>query len=790
MTNAEIIELAKERFKEIYDFEGTQRREMEDDLYFAKVDQWDKDVRAGRSVDGFERPCLTIPRLDQYLDYVNNQQRQNRPAIKVAPIDDGAQEKHAKNRQGLMKNIQYKSKSDLAHQIMFENATNMGRGHCIVNTEYVSPSSFDQEIVVDPVPDPLRIFMDARRTRPDYSDCKFGFYLESMSKKQFDKEYKGKHPSPWESVDMDDIWVSTGDVVIVQYWCLEEVRDELLLIETEVDGQLIQVKKLKSEIDGKVSDDMILNRRKVKRPQWMWYKMTGQDILEKRELLCKEIPIITMVGKEGTYKGEWYCYGLTRRMKDSCRMYNYVSSTEIEYLDTYSKAPYIGAVGQFEGLEDEWAESNITPTPFLRYHPTDIQGTPVPPPQRNTPPAPNSAHIQQKQEIIQDMNAISGLNQASFGMQTNETSGVAIRERKLEGDNASYHFNDNFGYALTHEGRVMNHMLDKVYDVDRVISIMGEDDEVQTMKLGEKYKGEEFSLGDGDFSVIVELGPSYATMRQESTAAMIESARYIPAIGQASPDLIIKQMDWPMKDDIADRTKKFLEATMPPGITSPRMDEKDEKAAMAMQIQQAQQAAQQMQQQMQQMAQQLEALNQEKIKAESMKAQNEQQKLQLQNKQIDLEAQIKAREIDIKAESVKVDAMKVDLQEDTKLQIAGMNNQSTDERVLLQEQLKAESETKRLQAEIQKAQMQIDANNRQLVENDHQEYRDTTKKEMDGIKESIANINIEPKTETKVESSGPEQINVNVVMEPQKAGKKTIKKTSEGNYEVLPGDDK
>jgi len=392
MTNADILKLAKERFKEIADFESTQRSAMEEDNRFAMVDQWEDRARKNRSIPGFQRPTLTVSILDSYLNYINNSNRQNKSHITVSPVDEGAQEIYAKNRQGLLKHIQYESKSEIAHQTMFECAVRMGRGHCIVNTMYVNEESFDQKITVDAVPDPLRIYMDVRRTKSDYSDCRFGFFLGTDDKEDFKKEHPNLETASWEGTNVTNMTVHKNDMITVQYWVKEEKNDELLLIEQEVDGQLVQTKILKSKLDGKVDPEQILESRKVKRPVWMWYKMTNTDIIDKRELVCREIPIVTMIGVEGRHKGELILYGLTRRLKDSCQIYNYLSSTEMEFLDISVKSPYIAAVGQTEGI-DEWLTANSTAHPVLRYHPIGPNGTPLPPPQRITPPQPSMAHL-------------------------------------------------------------------------------------------------------------------------------------------------------------------------------------------------------------------------------------------------------------------------------------------------------------------------------------------------------------------------------------------------------------
>src|SRR5437764_2679162 len=50
--------------------------------------QWDSAVLAQRKADG--RPSYSINRIPQFLRQVTGQQKQNRPAIRISPIGDGA----------------------------------------------------------------------------------------------------------------------------------------------------------------------------------------------------------------------------------------------------------------------------------------------------------------------------------------------------------------------------------------------------------------------------------------------------------------------------------------------------------------------------------------------------------------------------------------------------------------------------------------------------------------------------------------------------------------------------
>jgi superfamily I DNA and RNA helicase len=114
--------------------------------------------------------------------------------------------------------------------------------------------------------------------------------------------------------------------------------------------------------------------------------------------------------------------------------------------------------------------------------------------------------------------------------------------------------------------------------------------------------------------VAISNGPSYATKRQEALESMLQLTKAYPQVAQFAGDLMIKNMDWPGADEIAERIKK----TIPPDIT---MSEKDKQSI---------QIPPQIQQQLQQMGQMVEQLTQQLHAAQD---QIEQKEKELQSKE-------------------------------------------------------------------------------------------------------------------------------------------------------------
>jgi len=172
-----------------------------------------------------------------------------------------------------------------------------------------------------------------------------------------------------------------------------------------------------------------------------------------------------------------------------------------------------------------------------------------------------------------DIKSTTGLFDASLGARSNETSGVAIGRRDRQGETANYHYIDNLNTTLRHVGRCILNMWPKVYDGTRTMQIMGMDGKVKSVEVNkptveqdETGQAVEKLMNDmssvANYGVTISVGPSYDTLRQEAVDGMIQTAKSWPKLMDIAGDKVVRSMDWPMSEEIADR----IEKTMPPEL--------------------------------------------------------------------------------------------------------------------------------------------------------------------------------------------------------------------------------
>ena len=581
----DILAVARSRLTmAISAFSDTREDELDDlRFYAASPDnqwQWPADVLQTRgAVQGQTinaRPCLTINKLPQHVHQVTNEQRMNRPGIKVIPADDEADVDMAEVFNGVIRHIEYISDADVAYDTACENQVSFGEGYIRLLTEYCDEDTFDQDIKIARIRNSFSVYMDPMIQDPTGADARWCFVTEDLTKAEYERMYPDAAPiTTLMSLGVGDQsiaqWINENTIRIAEYFYIEYEKHTLNLYpgnQTAFSGTP-EDKSLRMMF-GKPLRSREADRKKVK-----WCKINGYEILEEREWAGAYIPVVRVVGNEFEVDGRMYVSGLVRNAKDAQRMYNYWVSQEAEMLALAPKAPFIGYGGQFEGYEQQWKTANTNNWPYLEVNPdvTDGQGQVLPLPQRAQPPMASSGLLQAKAGAAEDIKSATGQYNASLGMTSNERSGKAILARQREGDVGTYHYVDNLARAIRHIGRQLVDLIPKIYDTERIARIIGEDGEPATVKMNpmqqepvKRIVDQEGTLiekiynpGVGKYDVRVITGPGYATKRQEALESMAQLLQGNPQLWQVAGDLFVKNMDWPGAQDLAKRFKKTID---------------------------------------------------------------------------------------------------------------------------------------------------------------------------------------------------------------------------------------
>lgn len=544
-----LLEEARKRLKWAIEDDQENRNNALEDLEFIMVPgaQWPSSIRLEREANG--QPCLEINKMTAFIDQVVGNQRMNRPTIKVLPVDDKSDPETARILGGWIKHVERISVADEAYDHAFEHAVMCGYGALRVVTDYISDQSMDQEAYIQKIDNALAVYW-GRHSRYDCADADYCFIVSDVQRDEYKDSY-GREPMPFNYTDSRYVegWCTKNTVRVAEYFRKVKETKKLYLLDT---GETT---------DKPVAGDVIVKERTVDATKIEWYLLSGDDILDSRDWCGKKyIPVVPVWGKEANVGGRRHVRGLIRMGKDAQRMYNYWSSSDTESIALQPRAPFIVTARQIEGYENMWKEAHKKNYPFLIYTP-DAQAPGAP--QRQSPALASSAMTSRIAMADQEMRDTIGLQKASLGMQSNERSGAAIRERKMEGDTGTFAFIDNLARSIEHIGRILLDVSTSILDTERVVRI-GLTDESFEFDSVNKHDGMDIlnDVSVGTYDVVVSVGPSFATQRIETQQSMREFIQYVPSAGPLIADIYASTMDWPRHEEFKER----LQLMLPPEV--------------------------------------------------------------------------------------------------------------------------------------------------------------------------------------------------------------------------------
>jgi hypothetical protein len=573
--------------------DSNNRQEGLQDLKFAAGDQWPVEIQNSRNIES--RPCLTINKLDPYIRQVTNQQRQQRPRIKVHPVNNEGDLKVAQVIEGITRHIEVNSNADTAYDTAFEYAVRMGWGYWRVVTDYVREDSFEQDIFIEAIDNPFSVYFDPNSIRPDGSDADKCLITTVVSKDTFREMYPDADDGvgflPRATGDSTAEWVMKEDIRIAEYFYVERKKATLVMLS---DG----TKAYEDELPPKETLDAAgiveVKRKASWRRKVKWCKLTAMQILEEKEWPGRYIPVVPCYGAQVVIEGKRKKYGLVRFAKDPQRMYNFWRTSMTESIALAPKAKWVMAEGQDEGHENEWAMANIKSMPVLRYKQRDINGEQAPAPSRLQPEPPPVGIMQAAMEVSNDLQTVMGIFDPSQQLPGN-VSGKALQGQQGQVDLSNFHFYDNMTRSIKWTGKIILDLIPKIYDTERVLRIIGVDGKPDMTTINEvQATGEVLNnVTVGEYDIVMDTGPGYNSKREQAVEAMLPLMAQ-QEVFQVAGDLMFRNMDFPGADTIADRL-----AAMNPLA---QIDEKsDIPPKIQMMLMQLQKTVQDQQQQMQAM---------------------------------------------------------------------------------------------------------------------------------------------------------------------------------------------
>lgn len=586
-----ILTEAKKRFKACVEWESQARKRFLDDLRFDAADadnrwQWPNAIWDNR--ENRQAPSLTINKIHVHNLQIINDGKQNKPGVKIRPTGGEATYRSAQIYEGVIRRIEYLSNAQVAYDTAYSFAVRGGIGYWRVVADYLDDDSFDQDLFIQRIKDPLSVYIDPDINEPDGSDARFGFIFQDLPKDEVEDEFpEAADELTTAPLDNSDGWITEDHVRVAEYY-RKKTSFETLVVFPQPEllpdgtpnpnsGQIVTAmeKDLLPEFKEALLKDKATRKRQIARYRIEWFKIVGSKIVERRvkedSLPIPYIPIVRMIGEEYVIEGKLDRKGHTRSMKDPQRMLNYWVSGAAEQVALQGKTPWTGPAQAIAGFETYWNTANTANHAYMPFNHVDDNGEPIPAPSRVQPPQMAQAYIQGMQMAEANLMGVSGQHESQFGEPSNERSGKAINERQRQGDNATYHFIDNLGNAISFTGKILIAWIPHVYDTRRILRILAEDGTEQSITVDpssadaiKEHKEQDtvseiiFNPSIGKYDVQADVGPGYATKRQEAFNAVSQIAAQNMELMTVVGDILFKNADFPGADELAERLRRMV----------------------------------------------------------------------------------------------------------------------------------------------------------------------------------------------------------------------------------------
>ncbi len=580
-----IVRRAHKRWRKCWDWNSTAYANWGKDLKFANGDEYNNyQYPEGMTSEGGERADrvnLTVNETRQHNLHIINEAKQNKAEVKYRPTGGGATAESADVYEGMYRHIANISNAQMAQGQAIGFQVQAGLGWTIVEADYVEASpkpgadAFNQEIYIRGIEEPLSVMLDCDASPIDGSGARYGFVFRDRPKDEVIEKYpklKFKLATA-NAVDGEDAgWVREDHVRECTYYEVTEDKDELLgddegtiTFASKVPNELI--KQWEAEHEDRGSK---LKRRPIIRKSVKAHLIIGNDLIETNNLPGTMVPLVPWVGEITVIDQQLDRKGHTRAMLSPQRMINYNFSAGVEFGALQTKVPWLVPVATIEEFETYYGSANVVNHAFLPWKDRDDEGNERQKPERMQPPTGAPVYAEGIQTARMFMQAASGQYDAEMGRPGNEKSGKAINERQRASERATYHFTDNQALAIRRQGVIVKEWIPVIYDTERVakiINVKGEEEEVLIKPDAEaahhvKQMGDAiqriFNPRIGSYEVVSDVGPDFATQRQETFNAVVEILKFAPALADKIADLLFKSADFPLADEIAERLKPGL----------------------------------------------------------------------------------------------------------------------------------------------------------------------------------------------------------------------------------------
>jgi len=574
-------------------------------------------------------PKYTLDKCNPIVDSIASQIEEQEFAVKVKPADGQASKDTAVIYDGLIRNIQNISNAVAIYNGVSRRAIATGLSGCRIVQDYVSPDSFDQDLLVKPLSDFENRVWFGPYELPDASDAMYCWVFEAMSP----DAYKEQYPDGSAQGLSQDVWqelrTNKTEAIMVAEFIYKSYRDVELVRMS--DGGIYE----DDDDFQKVADDLLeqgvteVARKTKSICEIKTRMMDGKDWLtDVQDTVFRDLPVVQCAANFQITQNKPVYWGAASKLMDAQRLYNYSFSKQVA--ETALAPTETFWMTKEQAVGNDYSRINSSPRPINTYNHKDNQ----PPPYKTPPPSINPALEVIKQSTSEDINASAGQFNANMGNNAGLQSGAAIGLQIDKGDSSNLKYVQDREAFVCRIGQILVNAIPYTYDAERQIRVVGEDgtedmETINTMVFDQQTQKdvELNNMAAGTYDVVCNAQKTFKNRQDTMNNTLLQIAAVKPDVIDFSADVIIKNADGAGMDQISARYRAQM---MQQGLI-PQDQWTDEE------IEQAQAAAQQAAQQPEEPS-----IEEQMVQSQLMLGQAELQKVQVQTANLQQDGQIAA----------------------------------------------------------------------------------------------------------------------------------------------------
>ncbi len=573
----EVMGIARDRFNIWDSYFNENIVRGKDDLNFTMRDKWTAIERSEFS--RLFKSAMTNNLLKQAVRKVLGQQRKNKPDLLVRSLTGRASQEQINLRADLVRTISYRNQNDLVYQTAFRSALTMGFGAFQIGLEYESSKSFYQIPVYRAITDSTRCSFDPTSEKPHKGDGNFCSRGYTLTKEQFDATYP-YIVNPVSYIDqttlLDFQWQTKDTVVVCDYYSKEwypfiayKLSNGEFVSQEEWEGMQNDI-ELKFELASQSSEEMkriilseipkIVDERQSQDYRIMHYRLTQNQIIDFAVWPSKQLPIVFVDGDSCFIDGKQYTSSYIHEARDTQKAINFILSETMAEIKNRRREQWLGTPDNIKGYEQDWRNPE-TQLGMLRAQPDPKTGQL---PMKQQPWELSQTLLAQAQKLNVDLNLNLGMTEAP-NMESKDISGIAKRERRMDGADSTFIFNDNLNQALEQGGRIVLDLLAvTIGDDERRMIITGKDGKTKDLIINQRMPNGEIKnkLEPGEYDIEIDTGPSFAVQKEIALEFLQTTLAANPGSFNLIADLWAKNLDVQFMPQMAER----FESLVPPQI--------------------------------------------------------------------------------------------------------------------------------------------------------------------------------------------------------------------------------